>query len=230
MRLCYNPDMSTSNQEIKILLASQSPRRSELLKLIGKPFDVEPANINENMEKNEEPYSYTKRLALSKSLKVARNNVNGSIVIGADTIVVHDNKAVGKPTNNKEAYQILMKLRGHTHQVVTAVAIHYSKLGITKQDLCETNVQMRNMTEEEVADYISTGDSLDKAGAYAIQNVEFKPAVPLGGCMANVIGLPLCHITRALREKNIHVDKDIAEKCQDHIGYDCPVYKSILES
>ena len=222
--------MSILNDEITLVLASQSPRRSELLKLIGKPFHVEPANIDEDKQKNELPYSYAKRLALSKSLKVAEKHQNDSIVIGADTIVVHNNNVVGKPASNEEACQILMKLRGKTHQVVTAVAIHYSKSGNTSQELCETNVQMRNMTEEEVADYISTGDSIDKAGAYAIQNVKFQPAMTLGGCMANVIGLPLCHITRALNQNNIHVDKDIAEKCQDHIGYDCPVYTSILES
>ena len=87
-----------------------------------------------------------------------------------------------------------------------------------------------NMTEEEVAEYVYTGDSLDKAGAYAIQNVEFQPATPLGGCLANVIGLPLCHMTRALHKNNVSVDKDIAAKCQNHIGYDCPVYASILQS
>ena len=222
--------MSTSNLKTNLLLASQSPRRSELLNLIGKPFDVEPANIDEKVNKDEEPYSYAKRLALSKALKIAQNNQTGSIVIGADTIVVHNNNIVGKPESKKEARQILMNLRGHTHKVVTAIAIHYRNLGNTIQDLCETSVQMRNMTEEEVINYISTGDPYDKAGAYAIQNVEYKPATVLGGCMANVIGLPLCHITKALREKNIHVDKDIAEKCQDHIGYDCPVYKSILEN
>ena len=222
--------MSTSNQKTNFLLASQSPRRSELLNLIGKPFDVEPANIDENVIKDEEPYPYAKRLALSKALKVARNSRSDSVVIGADTIVVHNNNIVGKPASKKEARQILMNLRGHTHQVVTAIAIHYRKLGNTIQDLCETSVQMRNMTEEEITDYISTGDPHDKAGAYAIQNVVYKPATTLGGCLANVIGLPLCHITKALREKNIHVDKDIAQKCQDHIGYDCPVYKSILDN
>ena len=230
MRLCYNPAMSTLNPIIELVLASQSPQRSELLKLIGKPFHVEPANIDETKQKTELPHSYAKRLALSKALKVAYNHQNGSIVIGADTIVVQNDNVVGKPASNEEACQMLMKLRGNTHQVVTAVAIHYSKSGNISQELCKTNVRMRNMTEEEVADYISTGDSLDKAGAYAIQNVKFQPAMPLGGCLANVIGLPLCHITRALRQNNIHVDNDIAEKCQDHIGYDCPVYTSILGS
>ena len=218
------------NKDTQMVLASQSPRRSELMKLFDFSFQVEPANIDESKNKTESPNSYAKRLALSKTLKVSQNHPRDSIVIGADTVVVQDNYVMGKPDTNSEAHSMLMQLQGKTHQVVTAIAIHFNKLGTTTQELCETSVQMRNMTEEEVAEYVYTGDSLDKAGAYAIQNVEFQPATPLGGCLANVIGLPLCHMTRALQNNNVIVDTDIAEKCQNHIGYDCPVYASILQS
>ena len=222
--------MSVLNKNTQMILASQSPRRSALMKLFDHPFQVEPANIDESKNKTESPNSYAKRLALSKTLKVSQNYPSDSIVIGADTVVVQDNHVVGKPETNIEARSMLMQLQGKTHQVVTAIAIYFSKFGTTSQELCETSVQMRHMTEEEIVEYVSTGDSLDKAGAYAIQNVEFHPAKPLGGCLANVIGLPLCHMTRALHKNNVSVDEDIAEKCQNHIGYDCPVYASILQS
>tara|TARA_Y100000814_G_C12216109_1_gene363128 strand:+ start:113 stop:781 length:669 start_codon:yes stop_codon:yes gene_type:complete len=218
------------NNNAQLVLASQSPRRLELLKLFDYQFQVEPANIDEGKNNDESPKSYAKRLALSKTLKVSKTHLNDSIVIGADTIVIQDNQVIGKPDNNTEARRMLMQLQGKKHQVVTAIAIYFGNTGITSQELCETNVKMRNMTEEEIAEYVSTGESLDKAGAYAIQNIKFRPAAPIDGCLANVIGLPLCHMTRALYNNNINFDKDIAEKCQDHLNYDCPVYKSILQT
>ncbi|HCU81491.1 MAG: septum formation protein Maf [Anaerolineaceae bacterium] len=218
------------DKNTQLVLASQSPRRFDLLKLFDHQFQVEPAHIDERKNNVESPHSFAKRLAISKTLKVAHSYLNDAIVIGADTIVVQDDNVVGKPDTNTKARSMLMQLQGKTHQVVTAIAIYFGNTGSTAQELCETNVKMRSMTEEEIEEYVSTGESLDKAGAYAIQNVEFRPATPLGGCLANVIGLPLCHMSRALYKNNISVDKNIAEKCQEHLGYDCPIYESILQS
>jgi MAF protein len=149
-------------------------------------------------------------------------------MIAADTIVVQGNEILGKPDNASDARFILRRLRGRSHEVVTAIAVMGENGTMVHEDACTTQVQVGEFSDHLLESYIATGDSLDKAGAYGIQNRRFNLAAPVDGCLANVIGLPLCHLARTLRKLNVHPPVDVPQVCQTHIEYDCPVYERIL--
>jgi septum formation protein len=211
-----------------IILASNSPRRKELLALFGLPYRSCPADIDESPLAGEAPRAYVLRLAESKARAVAAQVPIDSLVIAADTTVADGGDILGKPANEQEAVQILTRLHGHTHQVYTAVAILRTADHILLLDSCATDVPMRDYSPEEIAAYVATGDPLDKAGAYAIQHAGFHPVEHLEGCYANVVGLPLCHLTRLLRRLMVEPQADIPQACQTVMDYDCPVFREIL--
>jgi predicted house-cleaning NTP pyrophosphatase (Maf/HAM1 superfamily) len=124
---------------------------------------------------------------------------------------------------------MLRRLRGHSHQVFTALAALRGSDGALVLDYCRTDVPMRNYSDAEMLAYIGSGDPLDKAGAYAIQHAGFKPVESLQGCFANVMGLPLCHLKRTLDKLGMPTPADIASACQASLEYDCPVYRKILK-
>ena len=221
--------MSQLIDNSEIILASQSPRRSDLLGLIDKQFTIKPANINENRQPTESAQAYVSRLAHNKANKIATNASRQSIVIGADTIVIHKNNILGKPKTNQDAYEMLNSLNGKTHKVLTAFSVHADQSNTILNDYCETDVKLRIMTSQEIKFYVSTQEPMDKSGGYAIQNKTFQPASPLGGCLANVIGLPLCHLSNALNKFNRNIDPTIADKCQSYLNYDCPISQSVLK-
>ena len=123
---------------------------------------------------------------------------------------------------------MLGDLRARTHQVLSGIAVRDTEIDEIFTDLCSTQVEMRDYGHEEIEDYVASGDPLDKAGAYAIQHPGFKPVENLQGCYANVVGLPLCHLTRTLREVNHFSDVDIPQVCQTNLEFQCSVYAQVL--
>jgi septum formation protein len=220
-----------------LVLASASPRRSELLKLGGWEFDTQAAEVDESLRPGEAPGTYVLRLAESKvhaclrqyrSYRCAGSNQADQAILAADTAVVDGEAILGKPKDPAEAVAMLQELRGHKHQVQTGIAVLRPGDGCLVTDLCVTEVPMRAYRDVEIEAYVASGDPLDKAGAYAIQNADFHPVESLGGCYASVMGLPLCHLTRSLRKLGIAPTTDIAAECQSALGYACPISSAVL--
>ena len=211
-----------------LLLASNSPRRRELLSLGNWMFTVSVAGVDESQRIGEIPADYVLRLAEAKARAAIPNAQPGHIIIGADTTVVDDNRILGKPQDAAEAAAMLKLLRGHTHQVYTAVAAIRMKDERLVTDICVTNVPMRRYSDEEIEAYVLGGDPLDKAGAYAIQHPGFHPVENMKGCYASVMGLPLCHLMRVLQKMGAAVDTGIPAACQSLLQYQCPVSSAIL--
>ncbi|MBI4630376.1 MAG: septum formation protein Maf, partial [Chloroflexi bacterium] len=217
------------------ILASSSPRRRELLSLFEIPFEVRPAHIDETPRPNEPPKEYVQRLAREKAESLITNyklqndvKSNWELVIAADTTVTIDNEIIGKPGDAVEAVEMLKKLRGRTHQVCTAITVSNLETGESIHELCSSDVPMRNFSDEEMGAYVASGDPLDKAGGYAIQHNGFHPVENFSHCYASVMGLPLCHLTRALRKFKVELSVDVPSKCQQFNNYQCPVYREIL--
>ncbi len=211
-----------------LILASNSPRRSQLLALGNWLFDVTAADVDESILPGESPAQYVLRLAETKARAVAHTAQAGHIIIGADTAVVDTGDILGKPKDGAEASAMLTRLRGHSHQVYTGIATLRVSDGKLLTDLCITDVPMRSYSDKEIEAYVLSGDPLDKAGAYAIQHPGFQPVEKLNGCYASVMGFPLCHLVRSLHQFDIAPAADIPKVCQTHLNYQCPVYHSIL--
>lgn len=217
----------------KLILASNSPRRKELLTLTGLSFNAMPVDVDETPRPGEDPLACVVRLSEAKaaaSLELIQHMTNptDSIIIASDTLVTFQDRIYGKPVDAADVLRMLTELRGRTHSVLTAITITDPANGRTVTDLCETSVPMRNYSDSELNEYIITGDPLDKAGAYGIQHPGFKPVEQLHGCYASVMGLPLCHLTRALAAFQIFPPGDVPTACQVRLSYCCPVYTSIL--
>ncbi len=191
-------------------------------------FTVMVSNADESQRASESPAEYVLRLAEAKARAVAEQAHPEHIVIGSDTSVVDGSDILGKPVDVVEAERMLKRLRGHTHQVYTGIAALRVRDGKLVTDLCVTDVPMRNYSDEEIEAYILTGDPLDKAGAYAIQHPRFQPVEKLSGCFASVMGLPLCHLVRTLRQLDLPPAADVPTNCQTHLDYQCPVSRAIL--
>jgi septum formation protein len=214
----------------KLILASNSPRRKQLLSLTGWEFEVHPGDVDESLQVDEEPRDYVLRLAESKAREIAETTRGPRIILAADTTVVDNDAILGKPSDNEEAASMLRGLRGHTHQVYTGLALCHSQADDLVTDLCVTDVPMRNFSDEEMQNYIQSGDPLDKAGAYAIQHPHFQPVDNLRGCFASVMGLPLCHLERSLLKLGTVTHINIAAECQSALDYDCPIWQSVLNN
>lgn len=180
----------------KIILASESPRRQQMLSWILPEFESLPAEIDESPLIGELPVPYCQRMALGKALHFAESLSEGGFVLGSDTTVYINHQILGKPRDEDHAEEMLKLLNGREHLVCTAAALAYRKSGKISilQSVCETVVRFRTMSRDEILDYIASGDPMGKAGAYAIQNHEFHPVESIRGCYASVMGLPLCHV------------------------------------
>jgi septum formation protein len=219
-----------------LVLASNSPRRRELLALGGWMFKTRPTEQDENQRPGEEPGAYVLRLAESKARSCAASPKNkGTMsarqdltILAADTAVVDGKAILGKPKDLAEAVEMLLRLRSHTHQVYTGIAVVRLSDGNLGIDLCVTDVPMRAYSKEEIDTYVATDDPLDKAGAYAIQHPEFHPVETISGCYASVMGLPLCHLARTLRPLGIIPKTDISAECQSSLNYMCPISAAVL--
>ena len=210
----------------KFILASNSPRREELLSLIGLPFSIVPADIAEHRWMEEAPEDYVRRLAFEKAAVVA--GVHHGVVIGADTIVADGYELLGKPLDQNDARRMLEQLRNRVHQVYTGIALLNSDSDQDHRAVCCTNVPMRGYLDSEIDSYIDSGDPMDKAGAYAIQHNGFHPVKDLQGCFASVMGLPLCHLAVGLSQFGIDIPDGLPDRCQAYLAYTCPIYAQIL--
>jgi MAF protein len=211
-----------------LILASNSPRRKELLALAGWPFEVIVSNTDESLHANESPGDYVIRLAQGKARASAADAGADQIVLAADTAVVDGNAILGKPADPSEAKRMLRQLRGHVHQVYTGIAVLRVGDGVIHTDLCVTDVPMRAYSEAEIEAYVATNDPLDKAGAYAIQHPQFQPVEDMQGCYASVMGLPLCHVTRLLTKMDYPPVAAVPMKCQAFLNYSCPIFADVL--
>ncbi len=271
-----HPDHKVNARAGAILLASSSPRRRELIKLLGLPLEIISVDIDEVPLPGERADAMAVRLSREKvqaALRAFRiptgalrsphsQTLKGAgagdatqseicIILASDTVVSLDGEPLGKPRDADDARSMLRRLRGRTHQVYTAIALldlrtppaHRAVSGADTNedaardggwssitDLASSDVPMRAYADAEIETYLAGGDPFDKAGAYAIQHTGFHPVDRFDHCFANVMGLPLCHVTRSLRELGIVPATDVPSACQRHIGYECPVYEEILTS
>ena len=191
-------------------------------------FSVFVSDVDESRNPGETPADYVRRLAEAKARAAVVHARAEHIIVTADTAVVDGNTILGKPKDITAAVEMLQRLRGHTHQVFTGLTILSVKDGCSITELCVTDVPMRNYSDDEISAYVLSGDPLDKAGAYAIQYSRFQPVENMQGCFASVMGLPLCHLTRALRKLDVTPNADIPNNCQTYLQYQCPVSRSIL--
>jgi MAF protein len=211
----------------KLVLASASPRRRRLFSLLEVPFVTTAAYVDEESEEGESPQEMVCRLSLAKARAVAPS-YPGGLIVAADTIVVLDGEVLGKPTDEAEAVAMLRRLRGRKHIVLSGVMVYHPASERAITELAESTVWMRAYAEEEVTSYAASGDPLDKAGAYAIQHRNFSPVERIEGCYASVMGLPLCHLARALAQLGLTLPVDVPQICQAFTGYRCLVASEIL--
>ena len=185
---------------LPIYLASKSPRRRKLLKQLGINFKSFSVNSIEDFADGEHPVECVKRLAIEK-MDIAKQKVNNSIIITADTIVVLGNQAIGKPTSKTDAIKILSLLSGKVHSVYTGFCVFNQNNSKLIVDYERTEVEFRKLTKDEILDYVDGGSPMDKAGAYGIQDDFGAVFVKrINGCYYNVVGLPLTKLYNALRK------------------------------
>ena len=187
----------------RVVLASASPRRRDLLRLIGIPHEIRPADIDETYISGEQPRQHSERLARAKADKVAATE-SDALVIGADTIVVVDGNVLGKPGNEADAARMLSMLSGRSHVVITAVATAYD--GRIVSGVEEVVVAFRDLCREEIESYIATGEPMDKAGAYGIQGFGATIVRRVEGDYFAVMGLPLVRLTALMSDVGIVYD------------------------
>ena len=185
-------------QSGSLILASASPRRRELLTGLGLDFQVIPSEIPEEPRAGELPSEMVKRLSMEKAQAVA-DRLEGGYVIGADSVVVIDGKSLGKPSDAEEARRMLRELRGTSHQVITGLTVLEVSSGRTLTDSLASDIILRNFSDAEMEASIASGMPLDKAGAYAVQDEDFRPAQSWQGCYTNIVGLPLCRLVDMLQ-------------------------------
>ena len=188
-----SPSPNDKGKRVPVVLASQSPRRRQLLSLIGIDHDVRPANIDESYFAGEQPRAHALRLARGKAEAIASP---GAVTIGSDTIVVVDGEVLGKPADSAEATIMLRRLSGRAHTVITAVAVHWRDELVA--DAEEVTVTFRPLSDAEIAAYIATGEPMDKAGAYGIQGYGATIVERVDGDYFAVMGLPLNRLARLL--------------------------------
>ncbi len=172
----------------RLILASQSPRRAELLRRLGLEFEVRPAEIDESYVDHEMPAAHAERLAREKAFAIAHTEP-GAVVIGSDTIVVVGSNVLGKPRDEQEAVEMLLRLSGREHQVHTGVAVAMDRQ--VESDLQRVSVRFRNLDRRACEEYVATGEPLDKAGAYGIQGFGSALVESIEGDYFAVMGLPV---------------------------------------
>ena len=193
----------TSLAGLKVVLASGSPRRHELLKLIGVDHEVAPADLDESQLPGEKPDAHAERLARAKSAAIAAGRAD-SLVVGADTIVVVDQHILGKPRDVSDAARMLRMLSNRSHVVMTAVAVTLG--GRTLSLVEKVTVIFRELTEDEIARYIATGEPMDKAGAYGIQGYGATIVRRIEGDYFAVMGLSLVRLVDLMTQLGIRYD------------------------
>jgi len=193
-------------QKFKLILASASPRRAEILRNAGFVLEVVTPHLDESTRPNEAASAYVLRLAEEKA-RAARRQLSdklaggSSVIIGADTVVVIDNEILGKPSSPENAREMLRRLSGQTHEVYTGLAVLPGN-GTARTAVEKTRVTFQPLSKKEIEDYVASGEPFDKAGAYAIQGKGGKFISRIEGCYFNVMGLPLARLNTMLRDLN----------------------------
>jgi MAF protein len=213
--------------EPHLVLASQSPRRCELLKLLGLPFKVTTADVRETPRAGEMPDELVIRLSRAKACDAQLVDRQDTLVIGCDTTVELEGAILGKPHSADEAEAMLRRLRGRSHVVYSAITL-LDPAGQAETSLTRTQLTMRTYNDAEIRAYVASGDPLDKAGGYAIQHEGFHPVDEIEGCYASVMGLPLCHLARCLRNWDIEPATDVPTACQSHTRHRCTIFLEIV--
>lgn len=181
---------------MELILASQSPRRRELLGLFGIPFIVKAADIDETMDPEKPPFEEVARVSLKKALAVEAEG--NQVVVAADTIVVCQGRTLGKPKDEQEAFSMLRLLSGRDHQVMTGLAVRRGEKSLVTTEV--TDIHFRELSDREIWAYIRTKEPMDKAGAYGIQGGAALFAEKMHGDYYNVMGLPVCRLWKMLRQ------------------------------
>lgn len=204
-----------------LVLASASPRRRQLLALLGVPFSVDPPDVDEMLpERSPDVPAVARRLARHKALAVDQRHP-GAVVLAADTIVALRGRLLGKPSDATEAEAMLRLLMGRGHRVVTAVAVVRGRRALVAHAV--TSVRLRRFEEAELRAYIGSGAPFDKAGAYAIQDEALAPVAAYRGCYCNVVGLPLALAAGLLRRAGLPVTRGVADLLPQCGG--CPLWR-----
>lgn len=211
----------------RLVLASGSPRRRQLLSLLGIPFVIKAADVDERPLADEPPTEMVLRVSRAKAFAIGEVRPD-ELVVAADTVVVLDGRLLGKPEGEDSAIRMLHSLRGRSHVVYSGVAIRHAARRHMISELAESVVWMRNYSDEELGAYVASGDPLDKAGAYAIQHPGFDPVARVEGCWLNVMGLPLCHLARALEQVGVSVPANVPGACQAFNQRACAISAHIL--
>lgn len=181
----------------RLILASRSPRRSDLLTSLGLRFDVRPVEVDESPRSGEHPAALVERLARDKALARAEP---GELVVGGDTVVVLDGTILGKPADAADAVSMLSRLAGHEHEVLSGIAVASGEDRELATGVERTRVRMTSLDEERIRWYVGTGEPLDKAGSYAIQGLGAAFVESIDGSYTNVVGLPLAALRRLIAE------------------------------
>ena len=204
-----------SSSVTKLVLASGSPRRAEILSESGFDLKIIPASVDEDaiLTQGSDLVSAVRALALAKASYVAGSNV-GEFVLGADTIVVFENEVFGKPESSEQACEMLNRLSGRQHKVVTGVAI-VNPVGQSHTKFVSTSVVFRNLEDDEISKYVSSDLSLDKAGGYGIQDSSFAPVASYDECYLNVVGLPMCATSDLLGISGFEIGASLV--CDGHV-------------
>jgi MAF protein len=214
------------------ILASKSPRRKALFRNLIESFLIISPDIDETRKNGESPKNHVQRISAMKaqagSKLLSTSTGKDWVIVAADTIVVDKKRILGKPVDEEDAAQMLLGLRGRTHTVYSGFTVYDTSQEAVQTRTVSSKVRMREYTEDEIKAYVASGDPLDKAGAYAIQNHDFDPAPDFSECFANVMGLPLCHLAVLLNEMGCPRYEDVAERCQSSIDYQCPIFTRIL--
>ncbi len=210
----------------RVILASSSPRRQELMARLGILYEVVPLPVEEEALEGESPQEMVVRLALAKARAVHRLNPN-DVILAADTTVFVDGKILGKPRDEAEAREMLLTLKGRTHLVFTGVAVlippSLELIGVK----C-SSVLMRDYSPEEVEAYVKLGRAMDKAGAYGVQDDDFHPVAGIRGCFTNVMGLPLCLAAELLEKAGFSFGSSPARICEDATPEEFRGFHSLL--
>lgn len=194
--------MNKSSNNEDFILASASPRRHELLRQVGLSFRIVPSRLRESNQSGMAPHLHALHWAAAKAKEVAQRYPD-EWVLGADTIVVLDGVILGKPDNHSEALNMLSRLSGRSHFVITGLCLILENGGVETSEYVETKVYMRQLSHNDIQGYVTTGEPLDKAGGYGIQGIGGCLVQRIEGSYSNVVGLPLCETVELLRRHKV---------------------------
>ena len=221
-------ESSSQPAPASLTLASASPRRRELMNLLGLEFTITPADLDEDSLPGESPVEMVERLSREKALAVAAGMESG-LVIGADSTVVFEVQAVGKPVDDDDARRMLRMLSGTTHHVSTGITVVDAASGQILSDAMTSQISLRYLTDQEIDASIASGVPRDKAGAYAVQDTDLRPAADWEGCYNNIVGLPICRLLEMLQELGYQLPDGWTVPDAVACGDDCPTVSAQLQ-